>query len=109
MVDNSTYKVLKHLYKKEREELSVLRVLTKYDGPKTYSPQLAALLEDKMIALCHDGGVPDGEGGFISSTTYFRITISGRAYVEQKRKSLWTFWVPYAITTLVAIASLFCK
>lgn len=106
MVDNSTYRVLKHLYKKEREELSVLRALVNYDGPTTYSPHLSALLEDKMIALCHGEGVPDGEGGFISSKTYFRITVNGRAYVEQKQKSLWNFWLPYTITTVIAVGSL---
>lgn len=107
MVDKSTYKILKHLYKKEREELNVLRALVSYDGPQAYSPQITGLLEDKMIAICDGDKVPDGEGGFKDeNTTYFRITINGRAYIEQKNAAKFNFWLPYAITTIIAIASL---
>ena len=34
------------------------------------------------------------------------ITLSGCAYVEQQKRDRLNFWVPYAITTLIAVTSL---
>ena len=36
----------------------------------------------------------------------YEITLEGRAFVEQRRRDTRNFWVPYAITTAIALMSL---
>ena len=106
MFDRKTYQVLKCLYKKDREELNVLRELVKYDGPSNLPPEISALLSDNLVVLYNIGGTADQEGGIINEIAMVRINIQGRAYVEQKRVNALTVWLPYAITTVIAILSL---
>lgn len=61
---------------------------------------------DKLIEEFSIGGEPDGAGGTVNSEDRIRITLYGRDYIEQKRKDFWAFWLPYAITTAIAIAAL---
>lgn len=49
----------------------------------------------------------DDQGELVEAEGYYRITIHGRAYIEQKRNAALNFWVPYIITTLIALISLF--
>lgn len=108
MFDSDTLKVLKYLYKHESETVVNLKALAGYSGKGTYGDQLRALLEENMIRLQDQDKEPDLEGGFIDSKDPPRmaITIKGRAYIEQKRKDTWTFWFPYAITTVIALINI---
>ena len=63
-------------------------------------------MEEKLVVLLSEGGRLDGEGGFIDGVEYLRINLRGREYVEKKRNDLLLFWLPYGITTVLAIASL---
>ena len=41
-----------------------------------------------------------------AGSSSFRISLKGRAYIEQRRRDTRYFVVPYVITTLIAVSSL---
>ena len=106
MIDKKSYKALKLLYRKGEMLGETLDEITEHKDPNRDNPIIAALLIDKLIAMVSRGGSIDKEGGFTNPTIYYRITIAGRAYVEQRRRDLRNFWAPYLITTLIALLSL---
>lgn len=99
MLDKASYKILKNLYKQNNLTLRDVGEIDN-DGKKVNPPKEIRSLNT---------------AGFISATTDekdcshktgYEITPSGRAYVEQHRRNTWNFWIPYLITTLIALASL---
>ena len=104
MFDKTTYKLLKALYKKGQlsiEEVSAITEEREEDSPSQY---IAALLNAKYISyatqILTDGGIKS------EKTVGYKIDIGGRAYVEQRRRDGRNFWLPYAITTFIAVLSL---
>lgn len=39
------------------------------------------------------------------SGNYYSLTLEGYAYLEQRTKDAWLLWLPWAVTTLLAITS----
>lgn len=105
-MEKVSYRLLRKLYKADYLDANTVNELTNHHSKNVYNPRLSYLREEKMISQFTKGGKPDGEGGKIGETTYYRITIRGREYVDRKRKDTFSFWVPYGITTLIAAASL---
>lgn len=40
-----------------------------------------------------------------SGERYYCLTIDGHAYLEQREKTAWQFWLPWAVTTALALTS----
>lgn len=105
-MEKIAYKLLKELYKKKKMDIDSVNKLTGYEKNDNYNPYISYLMGEKLVVLFSEGGGLDGEGGFIDGVEYLRINLRGREYVEKKRKDLLLFWLPYGITTALAIASL---
>lgn len=104
MIDNRAYKLLKHIYKKGRLTLSEISQITGVDEAKQPSSITSALKREKFISTWDTDKVIDELGD--CEWGGYAITLEGRAYVEKRRRETRNFWVPYSITTLIALLSL---
>ncbi len=105
-MEKVSYQLLRKLYKFDSLDSDTVNKLTKYYNKSAYNPRLSLLREEKMISqLTKEEKANDGSGR-TKETTYYQITIRGRDYVERKRKDAFSFWLPYTITTLIAVGSL---
>lgn len=98
MIDKSSYKLLKKLYRKG--ELTITEawaVVGHADGDTRLCPQVSALMAERLVAVTDYAD---------ENERYVSITVAGRAVIEQRRRDGRIFWVPYLITTFVALASL---
>ncbi len=106
MFDKITYRLLKKLYRSDSLTKDEVESLT-YTPPKDEgNKHVSFLLENKLISESFEGYEMDKNYRTKGGKTVYRITLPGRAYIEQKRRNLFNFWVPYIITTLIAIAGL---
>lgn len=104
MFDKTTYKLLKALYKKGQlsiEEVSAITEEREEDSPSQY---ITALLSAKYISYATQ--ISTENGIKTEKTVGYKIDIGGRAYVEQRQRDGRNFWLPYAITTFIAVLSL---
>ena len=65
---------------------------------------VSALCSEKFISTWESSGSINDVGDH--KQFGYEITYAGRAYVDQRRRDGRNFWVPYLITTLIAISSL---
>lgn len=104
MFDKKTYKLLTALYKKEKLSIAEIDAITGEHEDEKQSLYITALLIAKYISvvteISNENGVKDYK------TVGYKIDIDGKAYVEQRRRDGRNFWVPYAITTFIAVLSL---
>lgn len=107
MVDKECYRFLKHLYNNgTMTDQEAWDFFGHKDGDKRLCKQLSFLRSLNMIET-HDSCIEeDGEGGMKRYIRNYQITITGRAFIEQKQRDVRNFWVPYLITTLIAVSSL---
>ena len=104
-MEKTAYRLLKALYKKDMTrgeadsfvEIKDDHILNRYTS---------FLAKDGLIDFYSTEQWIEENGTVHEGTEYWRITILGRGYIEQRRKELLMFWVPYAITTAVAVAAL---
>lgn len=106
MIDNTSYKVLKTLYKIKSIPETKMHEITGHDDSKSSDPIVTALLVDGLIKLESGASRIEKDGRIFEEEGDYRITINGMAYVDQRKRDLFNFWVPYSITTLVAIIGL---
>lgn len=106
MFDKTTYSLLKKLYRCEKMTRNEVYSFIGAKNDLYFNRHISFLLENKMIYKGTEGGSADGAGGFIDGIEVYKIRLRGRAYIEQKRRDLLNFWIPYIITTIVAIAGL---
>lgn len=104
MFDKKTYKLLTALYKKEKISIEEIDAITGEHEDEKQSPYITALLIAKYISVVTE--VSDENGVKDYKTVGYKIDIEGKAYVEQRRRDGRNFWVPYAITTFIAVLSL---
>jgi len=104
MLDKRTTKLLKHLYKKDTMTYAEIDKLLKTTTPENAVNSESMHLSQKGLILRHYVGQND-EGSSIYDG--YTISIDGRAYIEDKRKTFLAFVLPYSITTLIALLSLF--
>lgn len=108
MIDKDCLRFLKMLYKKGTISVEgAWAFLGHTDGSSRLCKPLSALSASSFIEIGQTHKEEDGEGGYNDAEYYYSITVQGRAYVEQKRREFWNFWIPYAITTGIALLSLF--
>lgn len=104
MIDKRTYKLLKRLYRRERLTLAEVEKITGRGERNQRSQCVAALTKAHYISSWHGDKIIDdlGDREWIG----FEITLDGRAYIEQERRTRMNFWLPYTITTVIALMSL---
>lgn len=104
-MEKTTWKLLKHLYHVGSMEKSAIDHFTGHDPKKEANPYTAYLRKAGYIEPRTVGGkVENGE--LISGVEFWDITLDGRDYIEKRRKDFWMFWLPYGITTIIALAAL---
>lgn len=103
MMDKKSYRLLKKLYKASHFSYESVAKRTDHPNGNTSDPVTEYLVKNHLIALHSTGKI--SELGEVMHDGY-EITIEGRAYVEQKRRDFLTFFLPYTITTLIALLSL---
>lgn len=96
-MDKDTYKILKWFY--SQKIISISSVV--------YDERLRYLMMNNFIENNCSSKTQNEYGEPIYNS--YKITITGNAYVEQKRRNFWGFILPYAITTLLAIASIIAQ
>lgn len=105
-MEKVSYKLLKELYRKDELDIKAVNEITGVKKEGQPNPYAINLSKSHLADSFPVGGKVDGEGGFVDGVEHWRITLEGRDYIERHRKELLTFWLPYAITTLIAIAAL---
>lgn len=104
MFDRQTYSLLLDFYKNGQLKFDYLCSKAKHDEKLSPSKYISALKRAGMISGWESETVVNSQND--REWLGLEITLAGRAYVEQKRRELLQFWVPYAITTFIAISSL---
>lgn len=104
MIDNRTYKLLKRLYRRGKLTLAEIGKLTGHDEKKNPSRNISALTEKGFISFWNGKQTINDLGD--REWLGFEITLDGRAYIEQERRTKLNFWLPYTITTVIALLSL---
>lgn len=104
MLDNRSYKLLKKFYREKKLTFEQIQKITDHEESKTSSKYISSLTTSHFITnwntdeIINDVGDTKHEG--------YCITLEGEAYVEQRRRDRRLFWVPYLITTSIALLSL---
>lgn len=106
MIDKKSYRLLKYVYKNHIVPYQEANRMTKHLDPKKPNEHIAFLRSLSFVKVVTTGAIPDGEGGWINAPTSVEITLQGIAYIESRRHSGIQFWVPYLITTFIALLSL---
>lgn len=104
MLDKRAYKLLSIFYKKGRLSFDEIQAETNVDERKSRSQYISALCSDRFIVSWETSESINDVGDH--KQFGYEITYAGRAYVDQRRRDGRNFWVPYLITTLIAISSL---
>lgn len=104
MLDKKAYKLLALFYKKDRLTFDEIQAETHEEERESSSLCVSALCSEKFISTWESSGSINDVGDH--KQFGYEITYAGRAYVDQRRRDGRNFWVPYLITTLIAISSL---
>lgn len=104
MLDKKAYKLLDLFYKKDRLTFDEIQAETHEEERESSSLCISALCSEKFISTWESSGSINDVGDHRQFG--YEITYAGRAYVDQRRRDGRNFWVPYLITTLIAISSL---
>ena len=104
MLDKKAYKLLDLLYKKDRLTFDESQSETHEEEKASSSLCVSALCSEKFISTWESSESINDVGDHRQFG--YEITYAGRAYVDQRRRDGRNFWVPYLITTLIAISSL---
>ena len=103
MLDKKATRLLKALYKTDFLKYEDIKLSTGHSGDYTTDSAIGLLARYGLICV-HYTDEQNSFGEY--KTDGYEITIEGRAYIEQKRREFWAFFLPYAITTVIALLSL---
>jgi len=106
MLEKKTYKILKYIYKKKQVTYEEIQAMTNHDEINGQSKYISCLMSNKFVDIWESEEITVIGGLNCHESIGFKITLAGSAYIEQKRRDSRLFWVPYTITTIVAIAGL---
>ena len=101
-MEKKMYRLLVQFYKADGLTNQQINELAQADKPGEVEYRTARLEKMKFIQAYFSE--PDQDG--YAQTLGYQITLDGMAYVEEHRRTLLMFWIPYAITTGIAIAAL---
>ena len=105
LLDNTSYKVLKELYKKNQCSFSAIEQITKHEESQSPSKYIRFLISNHLIQQWFSDEITE-DSPKENKLIGYEITLEGNALIEQRRREKWNFWVPYAITTFIALLSL---
>lgn len=106
MLDNISYKVLKKLYKKKQCTFSDIKQITGHEESYSPSKYVSLLVSNRYIQDWISDEITIEDGAKIHKPIGYEITLQGNALIEQQHRETRNFWVPYAITTFIALLSL---
>ena len=101
-MEKKMYRLLVQFYKADGLTNQQINELAQADKPGEVGYRTARLEKMKFIQAYY--AEPDRDG--YAKILGYQITLDGMAYVEEHRRTLLMFWIPYAITTGIAIAAL---
>lgn len=101
-MEKKMYRLLVRFYKSDGLTNHQILELEKSSNPGEIASRMAGLEQMKFIQAYYSE--PDQDG--YAPALGYQITLDGMAYVEERRRTLLMFWVPYAITTAIAIVAL---
>lgn len=104
VLDNRSYKLLKRFYRKKKLKFEQIQKITKHDEHKTPSKYISSLTTSHFITYWNTDEIINDVGD--TKQEGYCITLDGDAYVEQRKRDRKMFWVPYLITTAIALLSL---
>ena len=81
-----------------------INAITGEDERKHQSQHITSLLKAGYISEVNQIVVVNGINDY--EAIGYKIEVAGKAYIEQRRRDGRNFWVPYAITTFIAVLSL---
>lgn len=106
MLEKKTYQILKYIYRKKNVTYKELIKMTGVDEANRHSGYVSCLIENKFVRVWESTELIEVDGIREHKVLGLKITLAGSAYVEQKRKDSFLFWVPYSITTFIALMNL---
>lgn len=106
VIDNLSYKVLKLLYKKEKCTFEEVRALTKENEYEKPSKYMKSLIANHFVKKWSSDELFECAGVQDTKLIGYEITLMGEAYIQERRRDIRNFWVPYAITTFIACLNL---
>lgn len=101
-MEKKMYRLLVQFYKADGLTNHQINELAQADKLGEVGYRTARLEKMKFIQAYY--AEPDRDG--YSPVQGYQITLDGMAYVEEHRRTLLMFWIPYTITTGIAIAAL---
>lgn len=105
-MDKVSLKILKILYRQERCTYREISKVTGHDEDETPSRNISFLRSQGLISLWYNGELIEENGIKDEKPVGYEIKLAGIAYIQDRNRNLMNFWVPYAITTFIAILSL---
>lgn len=106
MLDKKSYKVLKDLYKKKQCTFLDIAKITSCDEIKSSSKYISELSKNHFVEFWSSDELIEIDGVKEHKQLGYSISLAGEAYVEQHRREMRNFWIPYSITTFIAALSL---
>lgn len=101
-MDKMSYKLLKTLYKRRIISKAVTYKMLAVADNGQPEEHISFLKRENLIRERVVNASQDGEGGRVDGEHTFEITLAGIAYVEQRHRDAFAFWLP----TLIALAAL---
>ena len=101
-MEKKMYRLLVQFYRADSMDNQQISKLVQASKPGEVEYRTARLEKMKFIQAYY--AEPDRDG--YAKILGYQITLDGMAYVEEHRRTLLMFWIPYAITTAIAIAAL---
>lgn len=106
MLEKKTYKILKCFYRKKRLSYKQIGIMTKCNEKTSQSEYISCLRKNHFIDSWESTDFIEVGGLKEHIELGLQITLDGSAYIEQRRRDACLFWVPYSITTFIALLSL---
>lgn len=107
MIDDRTYKILKRLYRHKELPVEKVERMAKHKDKNKLCPETSALLSNHFVSRIEKEPVSDGAGGVLKSESFLKITVQGRAYIEDTRRTRFQFLIPTVIAGISLLVSIF--
>lgn len=104
MIDKTSYKLLRRFYRRQNLTFDEIQKITHFEEKEHASRYISFLLASRFIQKWNSDEIINNTND--TKRLGYSISLSGIAYVEQRRQDRLHFWIPYLITTFIAAMSL---